>query len=141
MMMFNDFVHKYKLKNETTSNKKLQQVLSSFSLNDVGIYLGNGPFSTDFGIVILQTSKGTHWVVYINENYFDSYSCAPPQNLSKFVIKQTGHCLYSEYQIQGQTNKRDSFCASYCLCILYLTKDFGIDFESTVLNLYYQRFS
>ena len=35
--------------------------------------------------------------------------------------------------------KNDSYCASYCLYIIYLTKIVGIDFKSAVLNLYYQR--
>ena len=100
----------------------------------VGIYLRDGSFSTDIGIVNLHPSRGTHWVCYINENYFDSYGCSPPKKLSKFIIKQNGYCLYSEYQIQ----KNDSFCASYCLYIIYLTKVLGIDFKSAVLNLYYQ---
>ena len=137
MMTFNDFIKKYKLKSKATSNIKIQQVLSSLSLNDVGIYLRDGPFSSDIGIVNLHPSKGTHWVCYINENYFDSYGCSPPKKLSKFIIKRNGYCLYSEYQIQ----KNDSFCASYCLYIIYLTKVLGIDFKSAVLNLYYQRFS
>ena len=33
----------------------------------------------------------------------------------------------------------DSFCASYCLYIIYLVKVLRIDFKSAVLNLYYQR--
>ena len=136
MMMFNDFVQKFKLKNKATSNIKIKQVLSSLCLNDVGIYLRDGPFSTDIGIVNLHWSRGTHWVCYINENYFDSYGCVPPEKLSKFIIKRNGYCLYSEYQIQ----KNDSFCASYCLYIIYLTKVIGIDFKSAVLKLYYQRF-
>ena len=136
-MTFNDFVHKYKLKNKATSKIKIQQVLSSLSLNDVGIYLRDGPFESDIGIVNLQPSIGTHWVCYINENYFDSYGIVCPKKLSKFIIKGNGYCLYSEYQIQ----KNDSFCASYCLYIIYLTKVLGIDFKSAVLNLYYQRFS
>ena len=111
MMTFNDFVKKYNLKNKATSNIKIQQVLSSLSLKDVGIYLRDGPFSSDIGIVNLHPSKGTHWVCYINENYFDSYGFAPPKKLSKVIIKRYGHCLYSEYHIQ----KNDSFCASYCL--------------------------
>ena len=134
MMTFNDFVHKYNLNNKATPNIKIQQVLSSLSLNDVGIYLRDGPFESDIGIVNLHPSKGTHWVCYINENYFDSYGCSPPKKLSKFVIKRNSYCLYSEYQIQ----KNDSFCASYCLYILYLTKVLGIDFKIAVLNLYYQ---
>ena len=135
-MTFNDFIKKYNLKNKATSNIKVQQILSYLGLSDVGIYLKDGPFSSNIGIVNLHPSKGTHWVCYINENYFDSYGCVPPKKLSKFIIKQNGCCLYSEYQIQ----KNDSFCASCCLYIIYLTKVLGIDFKSTVLNLYYQRF-
>ena len=138
MITFNDFVKKYNLKNKATSNIKIYEVLKNIGLDTkVGIYLRDGPFSTDIGIVNLHPSEGTHWVCYINENYFDSYGCVCPKKLSKFIIKQIGYCLYSEYQIQ----KIDGFCASYCLYIIYLTKIVGIDFKSAVLNLYYQRFS
>ena len=108
------------------------------SLNDVGIYLRDGPFESEIGIVNLHPSKGTHWVLYINENYFESYGCSPPNKLSKFIIKRNTHCLYSEYRIQDLTNKRDSQCASYCFYIIYLTKVLGIDFKSAVLMSYYQ---
>ena len=134
ILTFNDFIKKYNLKNKATSNIKIQQVLSSLSLNDVGIYLRDGPFSSDIGIVNLHPSRGTHWVCYINENYFDNYGIVCPKKLSKFIKKRNGYCLYSEYQIQ----KNDSFCASYCLYIIYLTKVIGIDFKSAVLKLYYQ---
>ena len=134
MITFNDFVHKHNLRIKATSNIKIQQVLDSMRLNNVGIYLRDGPFSSDNGIVSLHPSKGTHWVCYINENYFDSYGCVCPKKLSKFIIKRNGYCFYSEYQIQ----KNDSFCASYCLYILYLTKKIGIVFKSALLNLYYQ---
>ena len=136
-MTFNEFIKKYKLKNKATSNIKILQVLSSLSLNDIEIYLGDEPFKSDIGIVNLHPSKGSHWVCYINENYFDSYGVVCPRKLSKFIVKRIGFCLYSEYQIQ----KNDSFCASYCLYIIYLTKVLDIDFKSAVLNLYYQRFS
>ena len=136
-MLFNDFVQKYNLKNKATSNIKIQKVLTSIGLDNVNIYLRDGPFSSDIGIVNLHPSKGTHWVCYINETYFDSYGCVCPKKLSKFIIKRNGYCLYSEYQIQ----KNDSFCASYCLSIIYLTKMLGNDFKSAVLNLYHQRFS
>ena len=136
-MTFNDFIKKYKLKNEATSNIKIPQVLSSLSLNDVGIFLRDGPFESDIGNVNLHPSRGTHWVCYINENYFDSYGIVCPKKLSKFIIKRNACCLYSECQIQ----KNDSFCGSYCLYIIPLTKVLGIDIKSAVLNLYYQRFS
>ena len=125
------------MKNKATSNIRILQVFSSLSLKDVGIYLRDGPFSSDIGIVNIHASKGTHWVCYINENYFDSYGCVCPKKLSNFIIKQNGFCLYSEYQIQ----KNDCYCASYCLYIIYLRKVIGVDFKSAVLNLYYQRFS
>ena len=101
-------------------------------MNDVGIYLRDGPFKTDIGVVNLHPSKGSPWICYINENYFDSYGVVCPKKLSKFIIKRNGYCFYSEYQIQ----KDDSYCASYCLYIIYLTKVLGIDFKSAVLNLY-----
>ena len=141
-MSFNEFVCKHKLKNKATSNIKIYEVLKNIGLDSKGgIYLRDGPFSSDIGIVNLHPSKGTHWVCYINENYFDSYGCVCPKKLSKFIIKRNGYCLYSEYKIQGLTSKRDSFCASYCLYIIYLIKVLGIDFKSAVSNLCYQRFS
>ena len=101
MITFNDFVHKCNLKNEATSNIKIYEVLKKIGLDSkVGIYLRDGPFSSDIGIVNLHPSKGTHWVLYINENYFDSYACVCPKKLSKFIIKQNGYCFHSEYQIQ-----------------------------------------
>ena len=136
-MTFNDFIKKYNLRNKATSNIKIQQILNSIRLNNVRILLRDGPFVSDIGIVNLHPTKGSHWVCYIKENYFDSYGFICPKKLSKFIIKRNGYCLYSEYQIQ----KNDSFCASYCLYIIYLTKVLGIDFKSAVLNLYYQRFS
>ena len=138
MMTFNDFIKKYNLRNKATSNIKIQQLLSTLSLNDVGIYLRDGPFSSNIGIVNLHPSKGTHWVCYKNKNYFHSYGCSPPKKLSKFVIKRKSYCLYSEYKIQCLTSKRDSYCASFCLYIMYLIKVLGIDFKIAVLNLYYQ---
>ena len=137
-MSLNEFIKKFNLKNKATSNIKIQQVLSSLSLNDVGIYLRDGPFESDIGVVNLHPSKGTHWVCYINGNYFDSYACVCPKKLSKFIIKRNGCCIYSEYKIQGLTSKQDSYCASYCLYIIYLTKVLGINFKIAVLNLYYQ---
>ena len=138
MMTFNDFIEKYKLKSKATSNIKIQQVLSFLSLNDVGIYLRDGPFSSYVGIVNLHPSKGTHGVCYINENYFDSYGCVPPKKLSGFIMKRNGYCLYSEYKIQGLTNKQHSYCSSYCSYLIHLTNVSGIDSKSAVLNLYYQ---
>ena len=56
-MSFNDFVHQYKLKDEATSNMKTQQTLSSLYLNDLGIYLRDGPFEFDIGKLNLHPKK------------------------------------------------------------------------------------
>ena len=37
MMTLNDFIHKHNLKHKATSNIKIQQVLNSIGLNNVGI--------------------------------------------------------------------------------------------------------
>ena len=101
MMSFIDFVHKHNLKNKATSNLNLNEVLEKMGLDPkMGSYLRDGPFSTYIGIVDLHPSKGTHWVCYINENYFDSYNCVPPKKLSKFILKRNGYYLYFENQIQ-----------------------------------------
>ena len=60
MITFNDFIQKNTLKKKATSNKKIQQVLASLGLSDVGIYARVGAFQSDIGIVKLHPSKGTH---------------------------------------------------------------------------------
>ena len=115
ILTFNNFIKKHNLKNKATSNIKIQQILSSLSLNDIGVYLRDGPFESDIRIVNLHPSKGTHWVLYIHGSYFDSYGITPPKKLSKFIIKRNGYCLYSEYKVPGLTSKQDSYCASYYL--------------------------
>ena len=70
MISFNDFVHKYIFK-KATSNIKTRPVLGYIGLHNVGIYLGDRPFSSGIGNVNIQaSSKVTHWVAYINENFF-----------------------------------------------------------------------
>ena len=59
---------------------KNYQVFSSVGLDNVDIYLREGPFPAGIGIVSLHPSKGTHWAVNMNENCFDSYGCAPLKN-------------------------------------------------------------
>ena len=67
MISYNDFFRNYSLKNKATSYTKIQQIVSSSSLSDVGICLREGPFESDIGIVNLHPRKGTHWVAYNNE--------------------------------------------------------------------------
>ena len=135
-LSFKEFVEKYGLKNKATSNVKRKEILDTLSafgilkLNSTGIYMRDDKFTTDSGIVNLHPTKGTHWVMFVNEFYFDSYGCPPPTNILNHIKKS----IYSKYQIQ----KNDSFCAAYCLYVLYLTNIIG--FKNAVLNLYYQTF-
>ena len=128
-LSFKKFVGKYGLKNEATSNVKIKEILKLMNTS-CGIYMRDDKFTTTSGIVNLHPTKGTHWVMFINEYCFDSYGCPPPTNILNHIKKG----IYSEYQIQ--TN--DSYCAAYCLYVLYLTNIIG--FKNAVLNLYYQIF-
>ena len=59
MMTFNDFVKNFDLKSKATSDIKINKFLTSIGLDCVGIYLRDGPFQNDIGIVNLHPSKGT----------------------------------------------------------------------------------
>ena len=126
-LSFQEIVDKYGLKNEATSTVKIQQILNELHL-PTKVYMRDDTFSTYSGIVNLHPTKGTHWVMFSDKFYFDSYGCPPPTNIQNQVEKG----IYSEYQIQ----KNDSYCAAYCLYVLYLTQNIG--FKIAVLNLHYQ---
>ena len=126
-LSFKEFANKYGLKNEATSNVEIEEILKLMNTS-CGIYMRDDKFITTSGIVNFHPTKGTHWVMFVNEFYFDSYGCPPPLN----ITKQINNGIYSEYQIQ----KDDSYCAAYCLYVLYLTQNIG--FKNAVLNLYYQ---
>ena len=61
MITFNDFVHKYNLKNKATSDTKKYKVLKKIGLDSkVKISLRDGDFWTNYGVVTLHPSRGTH---------------------------------------------------------------------------------
>ena len=138
---FNSLFHKKKSKNKSTSNVKIQQILLSLALSNVGIYSGDGPFESDVGTIILHPKNGTLWVDETSGGFSDSYGRPPSEKLSEFIIKRNGNCLSSEKKIQDLTSKMDSNCPAYCLYIIYLTTVSRIDFKSAALNLNYRRFS
>ena len=94
MMSFKDFVHKYKLKNKATSNIIIYQLLCFIDFNNVGVYLRDGPFDCDKGIVNLHPTKEhrTLCLLYKNQKFFDSCGYSLPKKLSKFNIKRNGFC-------------------------------------------------
>ena len=83
---FADFVFQYNLKKKATSNIKLQQMLKRLGLHfKVSVFVRNGIFSTNSGILNLQHSKGSHWVCYIGDSYFDSYWCSPFKKSPNYI--------------------------------------------------------
>ena len=78
-LSFKEFVNKYGLKNEATSNVEIKEILKLMNTS-CGIYMRDDKFITTSGIVNLHPTKGTHWVMFTNQNYFDSYGCPPPLN-------------------------------------------------------------
>ena len=127
-LSFKEFVNKYGLKNEATSNVEIKEILKLMNTS-CGIYMRDDKFITTSGIVNLHPTKGTHWVMFVNEFYFDSYGCPPPLNMNKKI----NNGIYSEYQIQ-----KDDIIVQLIVCMLYLTQIIG--FKNAVLNLYYQTF-
>ena len=71
----------------------------------MGIYLRFCSFESVIKIVNLHPFQCTHWVLYFHERFFGSHGTTPPRNLSEFIIKRNGHCLFSDYKIQGLTGK------------------------------------
>ena len=128
-LSFKEFVEKYRLKNEATSTIKMEEILALMNISECGIYMRDDKFTTPSGIVNLHPSVGTHCLMYTNKYYLDSYGCPPPLNIMSFL----NNGFYSEYQIQSN----DSYCAAYCLYVLYLTNIIG--FKNAALNLYYQK--
>ena len=120
-LSFNEFVEKYGLKNEASSNVKMKEILDKLTIHvasPTGIHMRDDKFTATSGIVNLHPTKGTHWVRFVKEFYCDSYGCPPPTNILNHIKKG----IYSEYQIQELLQKNDSYCAAYCLYVLYLTQ-------------------
>ena len=96
-----EFLMKHNLKNEATSNLKIQEVLNKLGIK-AGTFTRDSNITNEIAIVNLHPTKGTHWVLVIHNFYFDSYGCPPPKNVLKHVKSKYNKCIYSEYRIQKQ---------------------------------------
>ena len=65
--------------------------------------------------------------MFDTEFCFDSYGCPPPTSILNHIEKGN----YSEYQIQ----KNDSYCAAYCLYVLYLTQIIGSQMQYQIYTM------
>ncbi len=131
------FMKQYKLQNKATSNKKISEVINKLGIKDFNIYMRDDKLTTKQGIINLHPKKGTHWVCYFIDRYFDSYGHRAP----KSVENQLKPYIYSTYKIQGGRNapEKDSRCASYCLYILYLINIEKMDFDKAVMKLWFSK--
>ena len=114
MMTFNELVRKNNLKIKRQIIQKTRSIEEDRTRFKSGNLFERWGFLTSYGIVNLHPSRGTHWVLYIKDCYFDSYGCPPPKKLLNYLKNKYKKSIYSEYQIQ----RNDSFCTSYCLYIL-----------------------
>ena len=85
-------------------------------------------FTTKSGIVILFPTPATQWVMSGDDFYFDSLGRPSPVK----VKNQINRGIYSE----NQNQIKDSFYASYCSYVLYLTQIMG--FSNANYFLFYQ---
>ena len=114
-LLFEEFCRKYGLKNASTSSDEIYKVVQELGLKDFGIYTDNQKLKTKCGLINLdEKGRGTHWVCYYENNYFDSFGGPPSENIDRQLSKIY---VYSTYQIQSI---EEALCAAYCLYILYL---------------------
>ena len=66
ILFFIERVNQFILRNKTTSNMKIKEVLKKVEIV-TKIYMRDGKFATTAGILDLQPTRVTHWVLYINE--------------------------------------------------------------------------
>ena len=85
---FKELVEKKRIKKEATSNIKIKGISNTLRASgeliiqdSCGVYERDDKFTTTAGIVNLHPTKGTHWVMFINQIYFDSFGFAPPVNI------------------------------------------------------------
>ena len=97
VLNFNDFMKKYKLKNDTMNESEIQKIYKyNIYPRDSKIYSYKGFVNIDNG-----SMGGSHWTCFIVKDnksyYFDSFGGQP----DKFILTQlTKPIIYHNYKIQ-----------------------------------------
>ena len=133
-LSFKEFVEKYGLKNEATSNVKIKEILNmlrAFSELDTacGIYMRDDKFTTTSGIVNLHPTKETHLDMF-NNDFFLIHMAVHLQLIYLITFKKVS--------IQNIKFRKMIVIVRRFVYVLYLTQIIG--FKNAVLNLYYQTF-
>ena len=126
---FEDFMKKYKVKDDTMNGSKLQKIYNyPIYPRDSKLYSNKGFVNIDDG-----SQQGTQWTCFIVKNnksyYFDSFGGQP----DKFLLKQLPKPItYHNYKIQDINSK---LCGSCCLYFFYLIE--RMNYYDTILKTYF----
>ena len=130
ILSFEDFMKKYKLKNDTMNESELQKIYN------YPIYPRGSKIYSDKGFVNIDDGSqgGTHWTCFIvkgnKSNYFDSFGGQP----DKFLLNQLPKpIIYHSYKIQDINSK---LCGSYCLYFFYLIE--RMSYYDAILKLVFE---
>ena len=69
------------------------------------------PFTTTAGNFTLHPTERTHWVLYTNKNYFDSYGGLP-----LFLVGFSEFSTYCQYRFM---NDKDCILKKNCVSFIY----------------------
>ena len=129
---FEDFMKKYKLKNDTMNESQLQRVYN------FPIYPRVSRIHSDKGFLNIDNGSqgGTHWTCFIVKHnksfYFDLFGGRPDEFLLNQLPKPI---IYLSYKIQDINSK---LCGSYCLYFFYLIE--RMNYYDTILKMYLNDF-
>lgn len=124
------------LPNKPLSNFELIDAVKELKIKYFrGVYLRDQlpkrPWKKECGIVNLADSndlRGTHWVCYYENKYFDSYGIQPPLEIIDYLGEEV---QYNKFQIQ---DFETVVCGHLCLYVLSrLSK--GDDFHNIIISL------
>ena len=133
VLIFKDFLKKYKLKNATLNEFDLQRVYN------YPIYPRDSKIYSDRGFVNIDNGSqgGTHWNCFIVKDnksyYFDSFGVQPDKCLLKQLPKPI---IYHNYKIQDiNSHLFGSYCL-YCFDLIERMKYYDV-----VLKIYFESIS
>ena len=73
------------------------------SIGDKYIYISNiwdDEFLSNSAVVNLHRNRGSPWVGFDDNYYFDSYGCAPPKTILEYIKAEHGSCIFSENEFR-----------------------------------------
>ena len=111
-LSFTEVVGKFNLQNEATSKLKKKQVLNNLG-ESTYLYMRDSIFTSNDGFLKKRPTKRTHWTVYTNEYYSQSYGCPPPKFYTFYINKRNRKCVVFRIKIQ----KKQMLCFLF-ICFL-----------------------